>query len=369
MPYLQPIFYLPSGPLDIIGDVHGEHDALVRLLTSLGHINLKRGQTRSKRFIVFDGDICDRGPSSGKVIALVMRLVKEGRAICIKGNHELNIINNDHRDGNSWFFDYEEPAHYVMEKVDPAAKEAIYAFFSQLPVLAVRHDLRIAHACPHPRAEQALLNYQPCFDIAQWSAHLENALVYDPASPWSNPQLLEKLYAEQAIWEAHKDPEVRPPMLYTAAEYQVYLQNQHILRVLTSGMEEHISPENIFYVGGKWRFTQRSNWWNNPENLPSTPCVIGHYWRAAPVEHNPVANQLVLNTSRPDPAFDAPSPVSWFGHRNQVFCIDYSVGKTFQQRHRNTPLGHKTQLAALQWPEQRIHFDCGITTPTQNAPT
>ena len=50
---------LPPGPLDIIGDIHGEYEALVALLTHLGYG--ARGQHPDGRTLVFVGDFCDRG--------------------------------------------------------------------------------------------------------------------------------------------------------------------------------------------------------------------------------------------------------------------------------------------------------------------
>jgi hypothetical protein len=78
------------GALDIIGDVHGEIDALRALLTRLGYDT--DGRHRDERRLVFVGDLCDRGPDSPSVIRLVQQLVADGRAQCVLGNHELNIF-------------------------------------------------------------------------------------------------------------------------------------------------------------------------------------------------------------------------------------------------------------------------------------
>ncbi|PXW93136.1 bis(5'-nucleosyl)-tetraphosphatase (symmetrical) [Streptohalobacillus salinus] len=74
---------------DVIGDVHGCYDELVRLLTQLGyrevdgHINHK-----DMRKLIFVGDLTDRGPQSLNVIRLVYRLVmKDKIAHYVPGNH------------------------------------------------------------------------------------------------------------------------------------------------------------------------------------------------------------------------------------------------------------------------------------------
>ena len=58
---------LPEGPLDIVGDIHGEFDALLALLSHLGYD--PRGHHPQGRRPVFVGDFCDRGPDSPAVLA------------------------------------------------------------------------------------------------------------------------------------------------------------------------------------------------------------------------------------------------------------------------------------------------------------
>lgn len=99
----QPIVTLPSTSLDIIGDVHGEYEALRQMLFHLGYDSL--GRHASGRTLVFIGDLCDRGPDSPAVVRLVQGMVNAGNAICVLGNHELNILRGLRKDGNSWFWD------------------------------------------------------------------------------------------------------------------------------------------------------------------------------------------------------------------------------------------------------------------------
>jgi Calcineurin-like phosphoesterase len=62
-----------DGPLDIVGDVHGEIDALRCLMRHLGYA---AGGTHSNgRRLAFVGDLTDRGPDSPAVFELVKSLV------------------------------------------------------------------------------------------------------------------------------------------------------------------------------------------------------------------------------------------------------------------------------------------------------
>jgi hypothetical protein len=56
---VQPLF---DGPVDIIGDVHGEIDALRSLMRHLGYKD--DGFHPENRRLVFVGDLTDRGPTS-----------------------------------------------------------------------------------------------------------------------------------------------------------------------------------------------------------------------------------------------------------------------------------------------------------------
>ena len=81
---------LRDGPVDVVGDVHGEIDALNALLAQLGYD--ERGAHPQGRHLVFIGDLCDRGPDSPAVLERVMDLVQRGAAQGVLGNHELNAV-------------------------------------------------------------------------------------------------------------------------------------------------------------------------------------------------------------------------------------------------------------------------------------
>ena len=77
------------GPFDIIGDVHGCHDELVRLLDQLGYDTSAEPIVHAEgRRAVFLGDLVDRGPGVAEVLDVAMSMVAAGSALCILGNHE-----------------------------------------------------------------------------------------------------------------------------------------------------------------------------------------------------------------------------------------------------------------------------------------
>jgi serine/threonine protein phosphatase 1 len=74
-----------SGPAAVIGDVHGQTEKLETLLNQLD----ARGDL-SRRWIVFIGDLVDRGPDPAGTLDLICGLARDGvRVAVVSGNHEL----------------------------------------------------------------------------------------------------------------------------------------------------------------------------------------------------------------------------------------------------------------------------------------
>ena len=95
----SPLFQtLPAGPLDIIGDVHGEWAALQALLHHLGYD--EQGRHPQGRKLVFVGDLCDRGQDSPAVLDWVTQAMAAERAWAVLGNHELNLLISDPKDSS-----------------------------------------------------------------------------------------------------------------------------------------------------------------------------------------------------------------------------------------------------------------------------
>ena len=137
-----------DGSIDVVGDVHGEIEALNALLHHLGYD--ESGSHPEKRRLVFLGDLTDRGPDSPAVVNLVQSLVEAGRAQCILGNHDLNILLGLHKHDNPWFYGKEfhtnDGSLLPQVLADDATREKVTNFFRTLPLALEREGLRVVHA-------------------------------------------------------------------------------------------------------------------------------------------------------------------------------------------------------------------------------
>lgn len=346
-PLVQP---LPDGPLDIVGDVHGELDALRQLIRRLGG---DPDQGRLARPMIFLGDLIDRGPDSPGVVALVRRLVEAGQARCLLGNHELNLLQGERKEGNGWFFgdaddgflwrDEAGSGHHLVfdsRLHQPPGDPALLAFFASLPLILERPDLRLVHACWDPASVAALPRQADPAALALGLEARVDAVLAEEG--W-----LDAARAERADWLELRDPGTRPDRhLPAEQERNLRQQNDNPVRVLTSGRERRVPEGGHFFVGGRWRFVARDPWWERYED--EVPVVIGHYWRR---RDRPIPGR--------EDVVQAPSPWHWVGPRGGVFCVDYSVGRRFLQRARGGPgaEGYHGGLAALRWPERQLVFD------------
>jgi calcineurin-like phosphoesterase family protein len=85
-----------------IATVHGCYEELSTLLGQLGYEieNGPDGPTATPpdgRKAVFVGDLVDRGPKIPDVLRLVMRMVAEGEALCVPGNHDMKLMRKPKR--------------------------------------------------------------------------------------------------------------------------------------------------------------------------------------------------------------------------------------------------------------------------------
>ena len=206
-----------DGSLDIVGDVHGEIGGLLSLLEVLGYD--RDGNHPDGRRLVFVGDLTDRGPDSPGVVRLVSGLVESGRAQCVLGNHELNLLLDHDKPENGWFKD--DPSRGNGAEV--AADQDIHACWDDAAIAVVRES--------------------------------------DDA---------------KALCETHEariDAELDGEESLDEVDTNLAHQNLNPVRMTTSGPEER-APERHF-AGGKWREEQRVRWW---DGLAAEPvCVFGHY--------------------------------------------------------------------------------------------
>ena len=119
--------------IDIIGDVHGHYQQLIRLTEKMGYsVSPKKLHHPENRKLCFVGDFINRGPQSVEVLTLVKSLCESGDAIAVLGNHEFRLIQNS-----------------VEGKKVPAELEPFIPWLRTLPLFMELDTLRIVHAVWH----------------------------------------------------------------------------------------------------------------------------------------------------------------------------------------------------------------------------
>ena len=161
--------------------------------------------------------------------------------------------------------------------------------------------------------------------------------------------LLQAAEAERAAFEGLANPNLKPQRPLPAHTRLLLAEIEHNpIRCLVCGSEEALEPNNFRYLSGKWRTTARSPWWEHYTD--EAHVVVGHYWRRRDGKG-----------SEQEP-WGKVSPFAWAGPKENVFCLDYSVGYRFRERWmgRSAATGFETGLAAMLWPEKKIIFDDGF---------
>jgi hypothetical protein len=312
---VQPLF---DDPLDIVGDIHGEIGALTSLLGRLGYTT--DGRHPEGRRLAFVGDLVDRGPDSPAVVELVRRLVQQQRAQCVLGNHELNILLERQKPDNVWFFGHALPPDDPASRrpqvwADQQTRVTMLSFFRSLPLALERPDVRIVHAC--------------------WDERMIAA-----ARPSASAL---QLHDEQ---KAKVGEQIRHRRVSDPSQEKLLGQNENAVKLLTSGPEA--KADAPFLTMGKLRNERRVPWWSH---YAGPLCVFGHYWRITlpdEVDNEQLFTGIPLNATL---------------GRGDAMCVDYSVGKRFQER-TSPGFGSRyvTRLAALRLPERLLVFEDGSTS-------
>jgi hypothetical protein len=337
---------LLPGPLDIVGDIHGEIDALRDLLEVLGY--RADGIHPQGRRLVFIGDLTDRGPDSPAVLERVMAWVSQGRAQCVLGNHELNLLREVEKEGNGWYFDvnHDERNHLFphSKSLESSRRPAIRRFLSGLPLALERDDLRLVHAAWHAPSIHAIRTAtQPILDIYQQHRAFTDQLAEDMGLK----TLAKAEYT--AVGAALRDPTASIAIQPSMAAFDALTQDSNPISLITSGLERMgISP---FFASGKWRMVNRVEWWKGYTD--DLPVIMGHYWRWP----TPAARDT-YSRGEPD-LFADYAPNQWFGAKNNVFCVDFSVGARYKEREGGTAPPFECRLGAVRWPEKEVVMDDG----------
>ena len=339
---------LLPGPLDVVGDIHGELEALQALLRGLGY--QADGTHPDHRHLIFVGDLCDRGPDSPGVIRQVASLVASGRAQCILGNHELNLLRGSAKPANGWFFptdhDRERGKFLNCQPASVAERESFPAFFAGLPLALERADLRVVHAAWHADSIAGLRREPPGHSVSAVYRQHEAA-----TQRWADSgTVMADLKQEYQDWGRYlADEEMQVPLLPAIGTMDEHFQMSNPVRVLTSGVEQLASEP--FFASGKWRMVNRVPWWQDYQD--DVPVLFGHYWRWA----SPESAALFSRGERD--LFAGVAPNHWLGPRQNAFCVDFSVGVRYRERALKSRRAFLGRLGAVRWPERELVFDDG----------
>lgn len=345
-PRTQPrlVAELPSGPLDIIADVHGEHDALRRVLAKLG---CYPERSVAERPIVFVGDLVDRGPDTPAVLRLVRQLCDDGIATMVLGNHEVNLLRGEPKEGNGWWFGHDDRARFDGERrafpsvpVDDEERASFRDWMAAQPLVRQRDDLRIAHACWR---RDLVARLPSGLGVTEAAEQFDEAIRAD----FERRGLLAAVREEKERYRDLKDIDTRPEERLPANEAYVVAEHaDNPVRGITCGLEHAVPVADYEFIAGKYRTTARSAWWEDYDD--DVPVVVGHYWRARSPAHGDKSE-----------LWSAIPPLNWAGPRGSVFCLDYSVGRRYLERWhgRGPDTGFRTGLAAMRWPERTLVFD------------
>lgn len=139
---------------DIIGDVHGYATLLKKLLLQMGYSKTESGYLHPLRKAVFVGDFVNRGPEIRKTVRIIRKMVENGNAMAIIGNHEINAITYYLKDKDGLPL-IKSPGKNFLALYKTINQFAEYQeewkshrkWMSELPLYLDLGEIRIVHAC------------------------------------------------------------------------------------------------------------------------------------------------------------------------------------------------------------------------------
>lgn len=165
---------------DLIGDIHGEIDALIRLLDKLGYRSVEGVFRHPSRQVIFLGDFIDRGPGQSEVVDLARAMVESEAALAVMGNHEFNAVGfaTEHSDHSGEFLRPHNEKNLAQHQVfldaysdSPDVYCQAIHWFRSLPLWLDLPGLRVVHACwsaPDMRVIQPYLDRRNVLKPDAW---------------------------------------------------------------------------------------------------------------------------------------------------------------------------------------------------------
>ena len=142
---------------DVIGDVHGQADKLIGLLTQLGYQdNGQCFQAPPNHQAIFIGDLIDRGSQQLQTLSIVFAMIDHGQALAVMGNHEYNALayaTPDARDASQYLRQHDD-RHTSQHQAflnEVGFGSELHQFwlkrFYELPLWLALDDACFVHAC------------------------------------------------------------------------------------------------------------------------------------------------------------------------------------------------------------------------------
>lgn len=149
---------------DVIGDIHGHAEELLRLLEILGYSRAGDCFRHPSRKVVFLGDFIDRGPAIRETLEIVRPMVEHGAAVAVMGNHELNALAYHTAWGASTYLrprtgENERQHAATLAQLPARDLDSYLAWFRTLPLWWECDGFRVVHACWDERALCAVRPY------------------------------------------------------------------------------------------------------------------------------------------------------------------------------------------------------------------
>ena len=141
---------------DIIGDIHGQAAKLRELLTQLGYHETDGIWRHESRQALFVGDFIDRGPAIPETLRMVSSMVREGTALAVMGNHELDALRFATAHSRFGYLKSQLEATHTQFNGRDAEWQIYLEWFRTLPLALDLGPLRIVHAAWNDDAVKTL---------------------------------------------------------------------------------------------------------------------------------------------------------------------------------------------------------------------
>jgi hypothetical protein len=279
---------------DIIGDVHGYADQLKTLLKKMGYRRVDDTFSHPTRKAVFVGDFINRGPKIRETINVIRKMVEQGSAYAILGNHEMYAVLYYLRDIEGKYYKKRIPKYQLQ--INQTLEEFVLCkdefkshlkWMRTLPMFLDFGDIRVIHAC------------------------------------WDDENI--KLLKET----------LTGPKLTKTVLREIALNNSRFSESFwqsCKGIDFNLPKDLlVFDTDGRPHRSFRMKWWENPENRTFRQVSIESRFE---LPEYTIPRELVKYRN-PYPEND---PIVFFGHyslvdgfgilRDNVCCVDSGVSRT-----------------------------------------